>query len=137
MISLPRIFIGLGLYTAYLIALSFLTKGNMTLYIVLFALGSGAFLLAAFSGWMLTSPKYRRLLKRGRDAAATVLEIRDTGVTLNKNPYVRLRLRVLPPDGAPYEAETRALVSRVSIPRVGDTVAVKYDPEKPGDVIAV
>jgi hypothetical protein len=58
-------------------------------------------------------------------------------VTMNKNPYVKLRLRVEPIGIAAYETEVKAMVSRVAIPRPGDGVRVKFDPNKPEEVIVV
>jgi hypothetical protein len=77
------------------------------------------------------------LKAHGVEADATILSISDTGVTLNKNPYVKLRLRVEPLGMAAYETEAKALVSRVTLPRPGDGVRVKFDPNKPEDVIVV
>ena len=62
---------------------------------------------------------------------------KDTGLTVNKSPYVSFRLRVKPNDAAPFEAGLRAFVSRIAIPDVGDTVHVKYDPANPKHIIMV
>jgi len=66
--------------------------------------------------------------RRGRDAPADVVAVRKTGLFVNEDPQVVLKLRVRPPDGAPYEASLKSLVSQVAIPRAGDRVAVRYDP---------
>jgi hypothetical protein len=58
-----------------------------------------------------------------------VLEVKDTGTTVNNQPRVRLRLRVQPEDGPPFEVERKLLVSRLAIPRVGERVEVAYDPD--------
>jgi len=67
------------------------------------------------------------------EAPAVVLSVADTGMTINDNPRVKLRLEVTPPDGAtPFEIERKATVSRVRIPREGDHFRVQYfagDPE--------
>ena len=74
-------------------------------------------------------------MKNGLEASAEILEMKDTGVTINNNPYVRLKLRVQP-DGQPaYETSIGELVSRIAFPSVGDTLKVRYDPAKPQDVI--
>jgi hypothetical protein len=139
MISLPRIFIGLALYGAYIFAIIAIAepRNNLALYLILLAVGSIVFLAGMFSGFLLTPGKYRRLKAHGVEADATILAISDTGVTMNKNPYVKLRLRVEPIGIAAYETEVKAMVSRVSIPRPGDGVRVKFDPNKPEDVIVV
>jgi hypothetical protein len=139
MISLPRIFISLALYGAYIFAIIALSdpKKNTALYLLLLAVGSVLFLWGMFSGFLTTPGNYRRIKAHGIEAAATILAVGDTGVTLNKNPYVKLRLRVEPIGMAAYEAEVKAMVSRVAIPRPGDGVRVKFDPDKPEDVIVV
>ena len=139
MISLPRVFLSLFLYGAYIFAIIAIAepRNNPALYLILLALGSVVFLAGMFSGYFIVPGKYRRLKAHGVEAEATILAVSDTGVTLNKNPYVRLRLRVQPPGMAMYETEVKAMVSRVSIPRPGDGVRVKFDPDKPEKVIVV
>jgi hypothetical protein len=58
------------------------------------------------------------------------MSVRDTGVTINENPRVALTMQVTPTDGSPpFEVATKATVSRVAIPRPGDSFVVRYDPE--------
>ena len=139
MISLPRVFLSLFLYGAYIFAIIAIAdpRQNTALYLILLALGSVVFLAGMFSGFFIVSGKYRRIKAHGVEAEATILSVSDTGVTLNKNPYVKLRLRVEPIGMPAYETEAKAMVSRVAIPRPGDGVRVKFDPEKPEDVIVV
>ena len=139
MVSLRRTFFGLGLYTAYIFAiLPFAqSRSEPGLYLLLLAIGSAVFLGAMFSGFLTTPGNYRRLMKTGVEAEATILAVSDTGVTINKNPYVKLRLRVQPIGLPAYEVEVKTMVSRVAIPRPGDGVRVKFDPNKPQDVIVV
>jgi hypothetical protein len=117
MISLPRVFISFALYAAYIFAIIAITdpQQNTALYLILLAFGSVLFLWGMFSGFLLTSGKYRRLKTHGVEAAATILAVSDTGVTLNKNPYVKLRLRVEPIGMPAYETEAKAMVPRVAI----------------------
>jgi hypothetical protein len=139
MISLPRIFLSLALYGAYIFAIIALAepRKNEALYLLLLAIGSVLFLWGMFSGFLTTPGNYRRLKAHGVEADATILAVSDTGVTMNKNPYVKLRLRVEPIGIAAYETEVKAMVSRVAIPRPGDGVRVKFDPNKPEEVIVV
>ena len=139
MISLPRIFIGFALYGAYIFAIIAIAepRQNTALYLVLLAIGSVVFLWGMFSGLLTTPGNYRRIKAHGIESDATILAVSDTGVTLNKNPYVKLRLRVEPIGMAAYETEAKAMVSRVAIPRPGDGVRVKFDPDKPEKVIVV
>ncbi|TMK42184.1 MAG: hypothetical protein E6G56_01890 [Actinobacteria bacterium] len=72
----------------------------------------------------------QRLQEAGVNAPAEIISLRDTGVTVNNNPRVVLTLRVNPADGSsPFEVSKKQLISRVSLPRVGDPVTVRYDPE--------
>ncbi len=82
-------------------------------------------------------PGPERLLTEGEAASAEVLAIRDTGATLNNNPLVTLTLRVRPRYGSSFQVETKTVVSRVAIPRPGDVIHVRYDPDHPQDVTVV
>ncbi len=72
----------------------------------------------------------RRLLQSGESAAAVILELRDTGVSVNDNPQVELVLDVLPANRSPFRATARTLISRLQTSQVqpGMQVLVKYDP---------
>src|SRR5689334_18889896 len=50
-----------------------------------------------------------RLQKTGIPGKATILEVRDTGVTINNNPQVKLILEVKNNFGQKYNAECRVL----------------------------
>ena len=78
---------------------------------------------------------YKYVNRIGETAEAVVLDISDTGITINDNPKVRLKLKVYPKDWEPYEATVSQVVSRVTIPRIGDRVYVKFDPNNPTNVI--
>ena len=70
------------------------------------------------------------VLANGLPAQATVLEVSDTGTTINDDPVVRLLLEVEPPNQPSFQAETERLISRLEIAQVqpGAIVRVKYDP---------
>lgn len=72
----------------------------------------------------------RLIRKNGAPAMAEVLELKDTGMTLNENPVVSLRVMVRPEGVPPFEATMKALVGRLDVPRVqpGAMLPVKYDP---------
>src|SRR5947208_11494355 len=72
----------------------------------------------------------RRLEEAGVNAPGQILTVQDTGMTVNNDPRIKLTLGVSPPDGsAPFEVTKKQLVPRVAIPRAGDSVMVRYDPE--------
>ncbi len=82
----------------------------------------------------------RKLLERGEDAEATILEVTDTRVTLNEiYPIVKVLLEVRPQGRPPYQAEARMIINRVDIPQVqpGLVVPVKIDPRSQKRVAVV
>jgi hypothetical protein len=82
----------------------------------------GALMRSAFEGLRNT------VGETGQPAVGVVLSVADTGTTLNDDPLARLRLRIEPADGsAPFEAEAKKLVPRLSPPRPGDRFTVEYD----------
>lgn len=79
--------------------------------------------------------KRERLMKSGVSASGTIEKVEDTYVTVNKNPKVRLFVKVKPKDGEKFDAVVEMIVSRVQVPRVGDNVTVWYDPKNRDDII--
>jgi hypothetical protein len=76
--------------------------------------------------------KAEGLFQTGAKGAGTVIQVQDTGATINDNPRVKMVFRVEPLDGGPaFDAEKTSTVSRVEIPRQGDRYPVWYDPEDP------
>jgi hypothetical protein len=73
----------------------------------------------------------KAIRRTGTAATARVLQIFDTGMTLNNDPVVRFRLQVYPDGEEPFEAETKAVIGRLDIPRIqpGAQLQVKYDPK--------
>lgn len=70
-------------------------------------------------------------IKNGITATARVMEVWDTGVTVNTNPQVGLLLEVMPKTGSPYQVRTKTIVSRLNAAHVqpGVMAEVKYDPQ--------
>jgi hypothetical protein len=90
--------------------------------------------LTAFCFWFFFHDEARnnRLRRRGQAAAATILEVSETGITVQGNyPLARLRLRVEPVGGEPYEVTTKCLMTRFEIPayQPGTRVSVLVDPK--------
>jgi hypothetical protein len=77
---------------------------------------------------MLFGGKKKKILSEGTQARAVVINVEDTGMTINDNPRVKLTLQVQPEGGIPFEASKKTTVSRVSIPRIGDEYVVRFDP---------
>jgi len=80
----------------------------------------------------------KRLLQTGARAKAKILGISETGVTVNNRPQVRLALEITPEGSfqAPYQAETKMLISMVQIPQFqpGTRLIVRYNPQNIGEV---
>ena len=80
-----------------------------------------------YAGW--NTLEQSELVHAGSRASGVVIEVKDTGTTVNNQPRVRLRLRVQPEGEPPFEVERKLLVSRLAIPRAGERVEVAYDPD--------
>jgi hypothetical protein len=87
---------------------------------------TGFFLYRFFKGMSQNST----LVKTGVSAPAVILDVQDTGVTMNNSMQARLTLQVTPADRPPFQAVTTALVNRFQVGMLvpGATVQVKYDP---------
>ena len=83
----------------------------------------------------IDNEKRERLKKSGKEAPATIEKVEDTNVTVNKNPKVRMYLKVKPKGEDPFDAVVEMVVSRVNIPRSGDDATVIYDPSNKNDII--
>ena len=70
-------------------------------------------------------------LRTGTRTSAEVIGIQDTGVTINDNPVVKLTLSVNHATFGNFQQTINATVSRVKIPRIGDSLNVIYDPKNP------
>jgi hypothetical protein len=78
-----------------------------------------------------------RLQKTGLPGKGTILEVKDTGVTINNNPQVKLVLEVKNSFGQKYRAQCRVLVSRINpnMFRPGMEVPVLIDPKNEQNVV--
>lgn len=82
-----------------------------------------------YAGW--NGHNQAELLLTGIRANAEIVGVQDTGMTVNDDPRVLVRLRVKPEGADPFEIERKVLVSRVAVPRRGEQVEVAYDPKEP------
>jgi hypothetical protein len=101
--------------------------------IALAAIASGCAMVDRMSG----VAEARRLQETGVPATATIVEVWDTGITVNNDPVIGLKVEVSNADGSVYTATIpKSLVSRIDIPQFqpGSIVAVRVDP---GDVSIV
>ena len=90
--------------------------------------------VTTFCFWFFFHDEARnnRLRRRGQAAEATILEVSETGITVQDNyPLAKLRLRVEPAGGEPYEVTTKCLINRFEIPayQPGRRISVLVDPK--------
>ena len=75
--------------------------------------------------------------QNGLEASAEVRSVMDTGATINMNPVVELKMTVIPATGAAFEATARTMVSRIAVPRKGDRINIKYNPENVSQIFVM
>ena len=76
----------------------------------------------------------RNLQEHGIAAKATILQIWDTGWTVNDNPVVGMRVKVQPADRPAFESTIkRYAISRLEVAQVqpGRIIPVRFDPNDP------
>lgn len=85
----------------------------------------------AFGIPYLRSRKRNKLLATGRRADGLITEMWDTGVTINNQPQIGMKIQVTPQMGPPFTSEVIMVVSRLQTAyyQVGVKCIVKYDPE--------
>jgi len=77
------------------------------------------------------------LAQSGMPATAEVLTMEDTGALINFNPVVKMKIKVTPSYGEPYETTGTSVVSKIAIPRIGDIVNIKYNPNQVDQFVVV
>jgi len=79
------------------------------------------------------------LAMTGLEASAEVVAIEDTGTLINMNPVVKLSLKVTPSVmGMPaFDTTGNSVVSKIAIPRKGDTIKIKYNPANPSEFVVL
>lgn len=87
---------------------------------------TGFFLYRLFKGMSQTSG----LIKTGIPAPAVILNVEDTGVSMNNSMQARLTLQVTPLGRPPFQAVATTFVNRFQVGLLvpGASVQVKYDP---------
>jgi len=120
------------------IAAVIVTTGSEGIYITMGMLalfgGMGYLFYKLFFGPMINA---NRLQKTGLPGTAKILEVRDTGVTINNNPQVKLTVEIKNNLGQRYTATIKTLVSRINpfAYQPGMEVPVKIDPKNDQNVV--
>ncbi len=74
------------------------------------------------------SKKIRQLESNGIEAPATIEKITDTNLTMGTSYVFRVQLLIEPSGAAPFQAELENSFPRSALPRVGDKLTVRYNP---------
>ncbi len=120
------------------IAAVIVTTGSAGIYITIGMLalfgGMGYLFYKLFFGPMINA---NRLQKTGLPGTAKILEVRDTGVTINNNPQVKLTVEIKNNLGQRYTATIKTLVSRINpfAYQPGMEIPVKIDPKNDQNVV--
>lgn len=106
----------------------------ITMGILVFLGGMGFLFYKLVFGPMLNAS---RLRKTGIPGKALIMEVRDTGVTVNNNPQIKLILEVKNSFGQKYTTSCRILISRLQpgLFQPGMEVPVLIDPKNEKNVI--
>lgn len=90
--------------------------------------------LIAFSplwlGFFRDRKKKARLKMVGVKGMAKIIDIQDTGITVNNSPLAKFTVEI-----AGTQVQINAYISRVSMPRIGESIEVVYDPSDPTIVL--
>ena len=83
--------------------------------------------------WFFIRPFFvaGKLMKTGEQRQAKILEIWDTGVTVNNNPQIGMKVEITRKDGTKYETKIRSVVSRLQVQyfQPGTEIVVRVDPQ--------
>jgi len=86
--------------------------------------------------WIMVKRKrIAELVATGKQGTAVVLEISDTGVTINDDPRIKLLLEIHIPNYQPYQARKTVTLPLIYLPQVqtGATINILADPEQPNN----
>ncbi len=76
----------------------------------------------------------QRLRERGMTAVGRIIQIADTGVTVNDQPGLTVTVSYTRADGSPATASVTRTFPRYELPRRGGAVQVRYLPEDPSQI---
>ncbi len=107
-----------------------LTSLVPTVLIIIVVVGVTAFVLRRV---MAQASPNRDLLASGETAQATIVNLWQTGTSVNDQPLIGMLLQVQPASGQPYQVQTTQLISMLQIPQFqpGRKLLVKVDPKNP------
>src|SRR5688572_1564543 len=130
---------GFMFYSGFTAEESALTDDGYNLKWFFFLMGAGFLILplAISLGILIWAVAKRKrmeeLVATGKQGTAVVLQLSDTGVSVNDNPRVRLQLEMHIPNYQPYRAQKTVTLPLIYLPQVqtGSTINILADPEQP------
>ena len=81
--------------------------------------------------------RHAALKMSGNEYSATLLSIADTGGMVNYDPIVQVQLSATPQVGASFTIDATTIVSKISVPRVGDMFRIRFNPSEPDVVVII
>lgn len=86
---------------------------------------------------LVSAKTLTRLREKGRPVRAEILELQDTGMTVDDDPVVQLTLRIHDDTRPPYQVRIKQLVSRLAAHQLtaGSTIEALADPDNPQTVV--
>jgi len=114
--------------------------GNVSIFAIIIYLILIMVPVWLFTKWFNGTPAWAKKVEaEGKQAPATILSVKDTGMLINRTiEVIRLNLRVEPPDDAPFEVSQErriSLFSGLGSYSEGARVQVKYDPNNKHHVV--
>ena len=118
-----------------------LTDDGYNLQWFFFMMGTGFLVipLATSFGiliWIMVKRKrIKELVATGKQGTAVILELSDTGTTINDDPRIKLLLEIHIPNYQPYRAQKTVTLPLIYLPQVqtGSTINILADPEQPNN----
>ena len=117
---------------------------NMSTIITIISVGAGLavtavvliFIFRMMGGLRQQMATSQAILLNGVPGTARVLQLTDTGTTVNDNPMAKVLLEVQMQNQTPYQAQVQMLVPRLKLAQIqpGMSVMVKVDPVDPSKV---
>ncbi|NLT07726.1 MAG: hypothetical protein GXY03_15660 [Solirubrobacterales bacterium] len=96
---------------------------------------AGLFMVWIGRGWDRSLGSAAEIYRYGRPANAEVLAVSDVELDARGARTAKLRLRVAPVNESAYTTTRSVAVPGGRVPRVGETVTVKFDPNSRKDIV--
>lgn len=95
------------------------------------------FIVIGIANRLVEQNKQLYLLKNGVTASAKILDIKDTGMTVNDDPKVNLLLEITVKSGTKYKCQTQHIITRLDVHKysIGTSLTVKISESNSEDIV--